>query len=57
MSDYEKDMEVVWEEQRLKELIAKAKDRVKAHEELQAFLDSHPDIKTFWNLVKRSEKY
>ncbi len=57
MSDYEKDMEVVWETERLKELIQKGKDRVTAHEELLAFLRAHPEFQQFWNLVKRSQSY
>lgn len=57
MSDYEKDMEVVWETERLKELIVKAKSRVTAHTELFEWLEAHEDFKTFWNLVKRSERY
>lgn len=57
MSDYAKDMEVVWEEERLKELIINARDRVSAHEELLTWLESHPDFKMFWNLLKRSERY
>lgn len=55
--DYEKDMEVVWETERLKELITKAKGRVSAHEALMTFLETHPEFKEFYNLMKASEKY
>lgn len=55
--DYEKDMEVVWETQRLEELITKAKQRVSAHETFKLFLKDHPDFETFYNLMKKSQEY
>lgn len=57
MTDYEKDIEEAVAIKALEEMRDKARSRMEAHDALLEFLNSHPDFKTFYELLKAKDRY